>query len=173
MKVLYPCSCSFIIGKIFAYNTCNFFPILLFSLPPSAHTGEFTHLTRFSHYHRGRWDFVFSYSSSLPAPLYMDDFMCSGSLIFSPEMSILGSSPSGIFLSQLVFLVSRNSICSYFSLPFSFMLIFKCSLIPIFLSFLGLFLGIIFSLLIIGEFTASFRMQNTLDDLIISFASCL
>lgn len=46
-------------------------------------------------------------------------------------MPALGSSSSGIFLSQSVFLVSLNSICSYFSLPFSFMFIFKCSLRPI------------------------------------------
>lgn len=87
--------------------------------------------------------------------------MCSSSLIFSPEMSVLGSSSSGIFLSQLGFLVSRNSIWSYFSSPFSLMFIFKCSLMPILLSFLGLFPPIIFSLLIVGEFSAPFHIKNT------------
>lgn len=83
-------------------------------------------------------------------------------------MPVLGSSSSGIFLSQSVFLVSLNSICSYFSLPFSFMFIFKCSLRPIFLSFLGLFLALIFSLLIIGELSASSHIKNSSSDLITS-----
>lgn len=88
-------------------------------------------------------------------------------LMFSPEMPVLGSSSSGILLSQqLVFLMSLNSIRSYFSSPFSFMFIFKCSLRPIFLSFLGLFLALIFSLLIIGELSASSHIKNSSNDLI-------